>query len=164
MIYPQEMVEEPEEDGFSARAARREAARKRVGNGLILLALLVVLLFAGLGFALHVSWIIAAALLVVWVIGFWFLEVSTVGTGSNGGRPESRCGSRSGMGEAREDQVASARRRARDTTREGRGTQRCVRVVNPRLARDDASPLSSLSGANSTSRAWWRSSKLSRPQ
>jgi hypothetical protein len=38
--------------------------------GLILLALLVVLLFAGLGFALHVLWIIAAVLLVVWIIGF----------------------------------------------------------------------------------------------
>jgi hypothetical protein len=38
--------------------------------GLILLALLVVLLFAGLGFALHVMWIIAAVLLAVWVIGF----------------------------------------------------------------------------------------------
>lgn len=38
--------------------------------GLILLALLVVLLFAGLGFALHVLWIIAAVLLVVWIVGF----------------------------------------------------------------------------------------------
>jgi hypothetical protein len=38
--------------------------------GLILLVLLVVLLFAGLGFALHVLWIIAAVLLVVWIVGF----------------------------------------------------------------------------------------------
>jgi hypothetical protein len=38
--------------------------------GLILLALLVVLLFAGLGFALHVLWIVAAVLLVVWIVGF----------------------------------------------------------------------------------------------
>jgi hypothetical protein len=38
--------------------------------GLVLLALLVVLLFAGLGFALHVLWIIAAMLLFLWIIGF----------------------------------------------------------------------------------------------
>ena len=38
--------------------------------GLILLVLLVVLLFAGLGFALHVLWIIAAVLLVLWLLGF----------------------------------------------------------------------------------------------
>ena len=38
--------------------------------GLILLVLLLVLIFAGAGFALHVLWIIAAVLLVVWLIGF----------------------------------------------------------------------------------------------
>jgi hypothetical protein len=38
--------------------------------GLILLALLVVLLFAGLGFALHVLWIVAAVLLIFWIVGF----------------------------------------------------------------------------------------------
>jgi hypothetical protein len=38
--------------------------------GVILLFLLLVLLFAGVGFALHVLWIIAAVLLVVWLIGF----------------------------------------------------------------------------------------------
>ncbi|MGP8058457.1 MAG: hydrophobic protein [Acidimicrobiales bacterium] len=37
---------------------------------LIVLALVVVLLFAGLGFALHVLWIVAAVLLVLWVVGF----------------------------------------------------------------------------------------------
>jgi hypothetical protein len=36
---------------------------------LLLLALLVVLLFAGLGFALHVLWIVAVVLLVVWLVG-----------------------------------------------------------------------------------------------
>jgi hypothetical protein len=38
--------------------------------GLILLALLVVLLFAGLGFALQGLWIVAAALFVFWIVGF----------------------------------------------------------------------------------------------
>jgi hypothetical protein len=36
----------------------------------IVLAFLVVLLFAGLGFALHFLWILAAVFLVLWVIGF----------------------------------------------------------------------------------------------
>ena len=35
----------------------------------ILVALLLVLIFAGLGFALHVLWIVAAVLLVLWLIG-----------------------------------------------------------------------------------------------
>ena len=38
--------------------------------GLILVALLVVLIVAGAGFALHVLWIIAAVLLVIWLLGF----------------------------------------------------------------------------------------------
>jgi hypothetical protein len=37
---------------------------------LILLALLLVLIFAGAGFALHVLWIVAAVLLVLWLVGF----------------------------------------------------------------------------------------------
>jgi hypothetical protein len=36
----------------------------------ILLAFLIVLLFAGLGFALHFLWIVAAILLILWLIGF----------------------------------------------------------------------------------------------
>jgi Flp pilus assembly protein TadB len=36
----------------------------------ILLAFLVVLLFAGLGFALHFLWIVAAVLLILWLVGF----------------------------------------------------------------------------------------------
>ncbi len=36
----------------------------------LLLAFLVVLIFAGLGFALHVLWIAAVVLLVLWLIGF----------------------------------------------------------------------------------------------
>lgn len=38
--------------------------------GLILLFLLLVLILAGAGFALHVLWIIAAVCLVVWLLGF----------------------------------------------------------------------------------------------
>jgi hypothetical protein len=38
--------------------------------GLILLVLLLVLIFAGAGFALHVLWIIAVVLLLVWLLGF----------------------------------------------------------------------------------------------
>jgi fatty-acid desaturase len=37
---------------------------------LLLLAFLVVLLFAGLGFALHFLWIVAVILLVLWLVGF----------------------------------------------------------------------------------------------
>ena len=37
---------------------------------LILLALLVVLLFAGLGFAVHFLWILAAIFFVIWLVGF----------------------------------------------------------------------------------------------
>jgi hypothetical protein len=36
---------------------------------LIVLALLLVLLFAGAGFALHVLWIAAVILFVVWLVG-----------------------------------------------------------------------------------------------
>ncbi len=38
--------------------------------GLILLVLLLVLIFAGVGIALHVLWVIAGVLLIVWLIGF----------------------------------------------------------------------------------------------
>jgi hypothetical protein len=38
--------------------------------GVILLVLLLVLIFAGAGIALHVLWVIAGVLLVVWLIGF----------------------------------------------------------------------------------------------
>ena len=36
---------------------------------IILLALLLVVIFAGLGFALHVLWIVAVVLFVFWFIG-----------------------------------------------------------------------------------------------
>lgn len=38
--------------------------------GLILVVLLLALVFAGLGFAIHVLWIIAVILFVVWLVGF----------------------------------------------------------------------------------------------
>ena len=46
----------------------------------ILLALLLVLIFAGLGFTLHVLWIVAGVLLVLWLIGF------VLGRGEGAGR------------------------------------------------------------------------------
>ena len=45
----------------------------------ILLAFLVVLLFAGLGFAVHALWILAVVLLVLWLVGF------AVGRGESAG-------------------------------------------------------------------------------
>ena len=47
---------------------------------LLLLAFLIVLLFAGLGFALHFLWIVAVVLLVVWVAG------AALGRGETAGR------------------------------------------------------------------------------
>jgi hypothetical protein len=47
---------------------------------LILLAFLIVLLFAGLGFALHLLWIVAIVLLVIWVAGV------ALGRGAGAGR------------------------------------------------------------------------------
>lgn len=38
--------------------------------GLILVVLLLALVFAGLGFAIHVLWIIAVILFAVWLVGF----------------------------------------------------------------------------------------------
>jgi hypothetical protein len=36
----------------------------------IVIAFLIVLLFAGLGFAVHLLWIAAAILLILWLVGF----------------------------------------------------------------------------------------------
>jgi hypothetical protein len=46
---------------------------------LLILALLLVLLFFGLGFAVHLLWIAAVVLLVLWLVGF------AVGRGENAG-------------------------------------------------------------------------------
>lgn len=48
--------------------------------GLLLLVLLLAILFAGFGFAIHFLWIIAAVVLVFWLAGFAFRS------GSGGGR------------------------------------------------------------------------------
>jgi hypothetical protein len=47
---------------------------------LVVLALIVVLLFAGLGFTLHLLWIVAAVLLVLWLVGL------VIGRGEGAGR------------------------------------------------------------------------------
>ena len=47
---------------------------------IILLALLIVLLFAGLGFAVHLLWILAVAFLVLWLVGL------AVGRGEGAGQ------------------------------------------------------------------------------
>ena len=39
--------------------------------GLILLAFLLVLLFLGLGFAIHFLWIVAVIAFLIWIIGFF---------------------------------------------------------------------------------------------
>jgi hypothetical protein len=38
---------------------------------LMLLALLIILIIAGAGFALHVLWWVAIAALVIWLVGFF---------------------------------------------------------------------------------------------
>jgi hypothetical protein len=38
--------------------------------GLILIVLLLALVFAGLGFAIHALWIISVILFVAWLVGF----------------------------------------------------------------------------------------------
>ncbi len=47
---------------------------------LLLLALLLVLLFFGLGFAVHLLWIVAVIFAVVWIVGF------ALGRGESSGR------------------------------------------------------------------------------
>jgi hypothetical protein len=47
---------------------------------ILLLALLLVLLFAGFGFAVHVLWFLAVVFFVLWIIGF------ALGRGESAGR------------------------------------------------------------------------------
>lgn len=47
---------------------------------LLILALLLVLLFFGLGFAIHLLWIVAVIFAVLWLIGF------AIGRGESAGR------------------------------------------------------------------------------
>jgi 1,4-dihydroxy-2-naphthoate octaprenyltransferase len=46
--------------------------REEFSMAILLIALLIVLLLGGLGFALHVLWWVALIALVVWVLGFVF--------------------------------------------------------------------------------------------
>lgn len=43
---------------------------ERTDVGLILLVLLLAVVFAGLGFAVHLLWVIAAIVFVFWLVGF----------------------------------------------------------------------------------------------
>ena len=45
----------------------------------VLVALLIVLILFGLGFAIHVLWWLALAALIVWVLGFFLRVGETVG-------------------------------------------------------------------------------------
>ena len=49
--------------------------------GIILIGLIIVLLFGGLGFAVHLLWWIAIIALIIWLVGFF-----ARGTGSGGSR------------------------------------------------------------------------------
>jgi hypothetical protein len=51
-------------------ATARAREHQRNDMRLILVVLLLALIFAELGFAIHVLWIIAAILFVVWLVGF----------------------------------------------------------------------------------------------
>ena len=44
--------------------------RKEGSPMVLLLALLVVLVVAGLGFTIHMLWVLAAVLLILWLVGF----------------------------------------------------------------------------------------------
>lgn len=47
--------------------------------GLILAVLLLALIFVGLGFAVHLLWIIAAIVFVAWLVGFGLARGETSG-------------------------------------------------------------------------------------
>jgi hypothetical protein len=47
---------------------------------ILLLALLLVLLFAGIGFAVHFLWIVAVILFVLWLVGFALGRGESAGT------------------------------------------------------------------------------------
>jgi membrane protein YdbS with pleckstrin-like domain len=47
-----------------------ETAEERTPMAIILIALVIVLILGGLGFAIHVLWWVALAALIVWLLGF----------------------------------------------------------------------------------------------
>lgn len=61
-----------------ATRVARAGTKEEFSMAVLLIALLVVLLLGGLGFALHVLWWLALIALVVWLLGFVF----RVGSGS----------------------------------------------------------------------------------
>lgn len=61
-----------------SRLAGRPMGRMR--NMVLLLVLLIVLIFAGAGFALHVLWIVAVIFALFWLIG------AAIGRGETSGR------------------------------------------------------------------------------
>jgi hypothetical protein len=61
-------------------ALENSSLRRKRYEMILLLALLVVLLFAGVGFALHFLWIVAVIFLVIWLVGF------ALGRGESAGR------------------------------------------------------------------------------
>ena len=63
---------------------------------IIFLVLLLALLFFGLGFTLHLLWVVAAIVLFVWIIGLALGRGSSGGTTSTGGELSRRCASRQG--------------------------------------------------------------------
>jgi uncharacterized membrane protein len=48
---------------------------------IILLALLLVILFFGLGFTLHALWVVAVVLFVLWLLGFVIGRGASAGSG-----------------------------------------------------------------------------------
>ena len=48
---------------------------------IILVVLLIALILGGLGFAIHVLWWIALAVLILWLLGFLFRAAETGGRG-----------------------------------------------------------------------------------
>jgi hypothetical protein len=62
---------EPSVASALSRQRRNEVDIEKGGCSVVLvLALLLVLIFFGAGFALHILWIAAAILLVLWLVGF----------------------------------------------------------------------------------------------
>jgi lysylphosphatidylglycerol synthetase-like protein (DUF2156 family) len=66
--------------GFDWRPDGYNSSEERGLLMLVLLALLLVLLFVGLGFAVHLLWIAAVILFVLWLVGF------ALGRGESAGR------------------------------------------------------------------------------
>lgn len=65
---------------FGLAAAGRCAALATRGSlmAVILVALLIILVLGGLGFALHILWWVAIAALIIWLLGFLLRVGDTV--------------------------------------------------------------------------------------